>query len=53
MNYWTRQSIEFAEQRNYLDELFKVYLTAQEGSHLFRWEMNCAKLSEVCYNSFC
>ena len=25
MNYWTRQSIEFAEQRNYLDELFKVY----------------------------
>ena len=25
MNYWTRQSIEFAQQRNYLDELFKVY----------------------------
>lgn len=25
MNYWTQQSIEFAEQRNYLDELFKVY----------------------------
>ena len=25
MNYWTEQSIEFAQQRNYLDELFKVY----------------------------
>ena len=25
MNYWTQQSIEFAQQKNYLDELFKVY----------------------------
>ena len=25
MNYWTQQSIYFAQQRNYLDELFKVY----------------------------
>ena len=25
MNYWTEQSIEFAQQRNYLDELFRVY----------------------------
>ena len=25
MNHWTKQSIEFAQQRNYLDELFKVY----------------------------
>ena len=25
MNYWTQQSIDFAQQRNYLDELFKVY----------------------------
>lgn len=25
MNYWTEQSAEFAQQRNYLDELFKVY----------------------------
>ncbi|MBQ9389090.1 MAG: hypothetical protein IJU07_02830 [Synergistaceae bacterium] len=23
MNYWTQQSIEFAGQRNYPDELFK------------------------------
>lgn len=25
INYWTQQSIEFAQQRNYLDELFRVY----------------------------
>ena len=25
INYWTSKSIEFAQQRNYLDELFKVY----------------------------
>ena len=25
MNYWTEQSVEFAQQKNYLDELFKVY----------------------------
>jgi hypothetical protein len=31
MNYWTNLSIEFANQRNYLDELFKVYPINQEG----------------------
>ena len=31
MNYWTKLSIEFANQRNYLDELFKVYPTIPEG----------------------
>ena len=31
MNYWTKLSIEFANQRNYLDELFSVYLTIPEG----------------------
>lgn len=31
MNYWTEVSIEFANQRNYLDELFKVYPTIPEG----------------------
>jgi len=31
MNYWTELSIEFANQRNYLDELFKVYPTIPEG----------------------
>lgn len=25
MNFWTKKSVEFASQRNYLDELFKVY----------------------------
>lgn len=25
MNYWTELSVEFASQRNYLDELYKVY----------------------------
>lgn len=25
MNIWTKTSAEFAQQRNYLDELYKVY----------------------------
>ena len=25
MNYWTELSVEFANQRNYLDELYKIY----------------------------
>ena len=31
MNPWTKLSIEFANQRNYLDELFKVYPTIPDG----------------------
>lgn len=31
MNYWTQLSIDFANQRNYLDELYKVYPTIPEG----------------------
>ena len=31
MNYWTDLSIQFANQRNYLDELFAVYPTIPEG----------------------
>ncbi|RKY05751.1 MAG: restriction endonuclease [Planctomycetota bacterium] len=31
MNYWTKLSIDFANQRNYLDELFRVYPTIPEG----------------------
>jgi len=27
MNYWTDLSIQFANQRNYLDEPFKIYPT--------------------------
>lgn len=31
MNYWTRLSIEYANQRSYLDDLFQVYPTIPEG----------------------
>lgn len=31
MNYWANLSIEFTNQRNYLDELFSVYATVTEG----------------------
>lgn len=31
MNYWTELSIEYANQRNYLDDLFKVYPTIPDG----------------------
>lgn len=31
MNYWTQLSVDFASQRNYLDELFRVYPTIPEG----------------------
>jgi len=31
MGYWTDLSIEFATQRNYLDELFRIYPTVPDG----------------------
>jgi len=31
MSHWTDLSIEFANQRNYLDELFRIYPTIPEG----------------------
>lgn len=31
MNYWTQLSIEYANQRSYLDDLFQVYSTIPEG----------------------
>jgi len=31
MNYWTGLSIDYANQKNYLDDLFKVYPTIPEG----------------------
>lgn len=43
MNYWTQISIEFANQRNYLDELFKVYPTIPEGIR----EINDEKWKEI------
>lgn len=31
MNYWTQLSVEYANQRSYLDDLFQVYPTIPEG----------------------
>lgn len=31
MNYWTKLSVDYANQRNYLDDLFQVYPTIPEG----------------------
>ncbi|MBR1942869.1 restriction endonuclease [bacterium] len=31
MNHWTNLSIEYANQRNYLDDLFKIYPTIPDG----------------------
>lgn len=31
MNYWTQLSIEYAAQKSYLDDLFRVYLAIPEG----------------------
>lgn len=31
MSYWTDLSIEFANQKNYLDELFRIYPTIPDG----------------------
>ncbi|MCD4830732.1 MAG: hypothetical protein K8R02_02860 [Anaerohalosphaeraceae bacterium] len=31
MNYWTKLSIEYANQRSYLDDLFQVYPTIPDG----------------------
>ena len=31
MNHWTKLSLEYANQRSYLDDLFQVYPTIPEG----------------------
>ena len=31
MNYWTKLSIEYAEQKSYLDDLFQGYPIIPEG----------------------
>ena len=31
MNYWTKLSIEYANQRSYLDDLFRIYPTIPSG----------------------
>ena len=34
VEYWTQLSIDFANQKNYLDELFKIYPTIPSQSQL-------------------
>jgi len=43
MNHWTKLSIDFANQRNYLDELFRVYPTIPDSIR----EIDEAKWKEV------
>lgn len=43
MNYWTDLSIQFASQKNYLDELYKVYPTIPDGIR----EVNQGKWNKV------
>jgi hypothetical protein len=48
MNYWTELSIEYANQRSYLDDLFQVYPTIPEGIR----ELNTDRWAniEIAYN---
>ncbi len=39
MNHWTKLSIEYANQRSYLDDLFQVYPTIPEGIRELDWEL--------------
>lgn len=50
MNHWTELSIEFAEQKNYLDELFRVYPLAPEGIRNLATKENHAKVFSKKYN---
>ncbi len=43
MNYWTELSIEYANQRSYLDDLFQVYPTIPEGIR----EINAARWANI------
>ena len=43
MNYWTELSVEFANQKNYLDSLFKVYPMSPN----IRREMDSCKWEEI------
>lgn len=49
MNYWTQLSIEYANQRNYLDELFKVYPLAPQS--LRDIDKNLWDMVEAAYKS--
>ena len=43
MNYWTELSIEYANQRSYLDDLFQVYPTIPDGIR----DINQTRWSEI------
>ena len=43
MNYWTKLSIEYANQRSYLDDLFQIYPTIPDDIR----EINKAKWNDV------
>ncbi|GAH37868.1 unnamed protein product, partial [marine sediment metagenome] len=49
MNYWTKLSIEYANQKNYLDELFAIYPTIPEGIREINGEI-WSKI-EKCFNA--
>lgn len=49
MNYFTQQSIELANQRNYLDQLFSVYPLAPDS--IREIDMNVWRLIEKSYNN--
>ena len=49
MNIWTQMSYEFANQRNYLDELFQVYPTIPDGIREINQEL--WQQVEVAFNS--
>ena len=49
MNIWTQMSYEFANQRNYLDELFQVYPTIPDGIREINQEL--WQQVEIAFNS--
>lgn len=48
MNYWTELSIEYANQRSYLDDLFQVYPTIPNGIRDVKYEI--WKEIEIAFN---
>jgi len=49
MNYWTEISIEYANQKSYLDDLFQVYPTIPEGIREIKQE-NWNKIEQAFNN---
>jgi len=49
MNYWTEISIEYANQKSYLDDLFQVYPTIPEGIREIKQE-NWVKIEQAFNN---